>query len=113
MNLFAIAGGQDCNSATAGVQACPGTIDPTVNGLLNIIRASTAIRGNLSPLGTGSLTAGSFFRQTFSFNNPGQQRRRFLVTRFDVNITKKHSLDVIYNDQPFRSKVFSKIAAGS
>ncbi|HMT06973.1 MAG TPA: carboxypeptidase regulatory-like domain-containing protein [Pyrinomonadaceae bacterium] len=95
VNLFTIAGG-------AGL---PTTIDPTVAGMLNAIRAAAGTTGSFNALGTGSLTAGSYYRQTYNFVNSGEQRRRFLVTRFDVNVTKNHSIDVIYNDQPFRSNV--------
>ena len=78
-----------------------GTIDPTVNNVLNTIRQATTARGSFQPLGTGGL----FFRQPFNFANDGQQRRRFFVLRMDGNITKNHSIEGIYNDQPFRSNV--------
>jgi hypothetical protein len=77
------------------------TVDPTVASVLNTIRAATGTTGAFQPLGTG----GVFFRQPYTFANSGEQRRRFLVTRFDFNLTKDHALDVIYNDQPFRSNV--------
>jgi hypothetical protein len=77
------------------------TIDPTVNNMLNLIRSATAVRGSFDPLGTGGL----YFRQPFNFANDGQQRRRFLVIRLDGNITKNHSIDGVFNDQPFRSNV--------
>lgn len=92
VNLFNIAG-----AAGLGVT----TIDPTVNNMLNTIRSATAIRGSFDPLGTGGL----FFRQPFNFSNDGQQRRRFFVLRMDGNITKNHSIEGVFNDQPFRSNV--------
>jgi hypothetical protein len=52
-------------------------------------------------LGTG----GVFFRQPYRFSNDGQQRRRFFVLRLDGNITKNHSIEGVFNDQPFRSNV--------
>ena len=91
VNLFNIAQG-------AGL---PNTIDPTVQGMLNLIRTGTGITGSFQPLGTGNI----YFRQPFTFANAGEQRRRFLVVRTDFNITKDHALDIIYNDQPFRSNV--------
>jgi len=91
VNLFNIAAG-------AGL---PNTVDPTVNNMLNTIRTATGLRGTFQTLGTG----GVFFRQPFSFANDGQQRRRFLVLRMDGNITKNHSIDGVFNDQPFRSNV--------
>lgn len=85
----------------AGAAALPNTIDPTVASVLTTIRSATAIRGTFDPLGTG----GVYFRQPFNFSNSGEQRRRFLVVRTDFNLTKNHALDVVYNDQPFRSNV--------
>ncbi|MEO6050767.1 MAG: carboxypeptidase regulatory-like domain-containing protein, partial [Pyrinomonadaceae bacterium] len=87
------------NIATAN--ALPNTIDPTVNSVLNTIRAATATTGNFQALGTGAI----YFRQPYQFTNPGQQRRRFVAVRTDFNITQNHALEVIYNDQPFRSNV--------
>jgi len=92
VNLFNIAGARGLGVTT---------IDPTVNNMLNTIRAATAVRGSFDPLGTGGL----FFRQPFNFANDGQQRRRFFVLRMDGNITKNHSIEGVYNDQPFRSNV--------
>jgi len=91
VNVFNIAAG-------AGL---PSTIDPTVQNMLNLIRNSTAGIGAFQPLGTG----GVFFRQPYRFANDGQQRRRFFVLRLDGNITKNHSIEGVFNDQPFRSNV--------
>lgn len=91
VNLYALA-------ANAGLASTP---DPTVAGVLGTISSATASRGSFGSLGAD----GTFFRQNYSFVNPGMQRRRFLATRFDFNITKDHALDIVYNDQPFRSNV--------
>ena len=85
-------------AAAAGL---PNTTDPTVQSVLSTIRSATASTGSFQPLGTGNF----YFRQPYTFANPGQQRRRFLVIRGDANITKNHAFDVILNDQPFRSNV--------
>lgn len=85
----------------AAANGLPNTIDPTVANMLTLIRTATTVRGTFDPLGTG----GVYFRQPFNFSNSGEARRRFLVTRFDANITKNHSIEAIYNDQPFRSNV--------
>ncbi|HEU4835543.1 MAG TPA: carboxypeptidase-like regulatory domain-containing protein [Pyrinomonadaceae bacterium] len=85
----------------AAANGLPNTIDPTVESMLNTIRAATAVRGSFQALGTGAL----WFRQPFTFSNDGQQRRRFLVLRMDGNITKNHQIEGIFNDQPFRSNV--------
>jgi len=78
----------------AGANGLPNTIDPTVASMLATINAATGTTGSFQPLGTGAL----WFRQPYTFANPGQQRRRFLVIRGDANITKNHSAEVIYND---------------
>ena len=85
----------------AAAKGLPNTIDPTVQSMLNTIRAATALRGSFQPLGTGNF----YFRQPYTFSNDGQQRRRFLVLRMDGNITKNHQIEGIWNDQPFRSNV--------
>lgn len=85
----------------AGANGLPNTIDSTVSGILGTIRSATQLKGTFQPLGTGNL----WFRQPFTFSNDGQQRRRFLVVRMDGNITKNHSIEGIFNDQPFRSNV--------
>ncbi len=79
----------------------PSTPDPTVQNMLSLIRNSTAGIGSFQTLGTG----GVFFRQPYRFSNDGQQRRRFFVLRLDGNITKNHSIEGVFNDQPFRSNV--------
>lgn len=79
----------------------PGTIDPTVQRMLALINAGVNSGvGSITPLGSIG-----FNSQQFVFSNSGEQRRRFLVIRGDANITKDHAVDVIYNDQPFRSNV--------
>ncbi len=80
----------------AGLAGLPNTPDPTVAGILSNIRAATA--------GTGSfLVPPSLNTDQFSFTNSGMQKRRFLATRFDINIGKNHSFENVNNYQPFRS----------
>ena len=88
--------------ALAGAGGLPTTFDPTVASMLNTIDAATQIRGTFAALGA---EPGIFFRRQFTFRNDGEQRRRFLALRFDFNVTKDHSFDVVFNDQPFRSNV--------
>jgi hypothetical protein len=90
-DLFAIA-------AAAGQ---PNTIDPTVAATLSMIRGATTGTGAFQAVGTN----GNYFMQPYAFNNAGTQRRRFLTVRTDFNITKSHALEVIFNEQPFRSNV--------
>jgi hypothetical protein len=85
----------------AAANGLTNTLDPTVLGMLNLIRTATATAGSFDPLGTG----GVYFRQPYNFANPGQARRRFLVVRIDANLTKNHAFEAILNDQPFRANV--------
>lgn len=99
---YGLGGANTINLFTlAAANGLPNTIDPTVNSILNTIRSATAGTGTFQPASTGN----TFFRQPYQFNNPGEQRRRFFVLRGDFNITNDHSLEAIYNDQPFRANV--------
>lgn len=100
VNLYQLA--QNAGGAASGL---PTTIDPTVQSIMNQIRAATAGTGSFATLGTGSATAGTFFRESYSFNNPGQARREFLAVRIDANIGKNHSIEGVFNNQPFRANV--------
>ncbi|MEQ1765649.1 MAG: carboxypeptidase-like regulatory domain-containing protein, partial [Pyrinomonadaceae bacterium] len=75
------------------------TIDPTVNSMLNTIQAATNGTGSYQALGL----LGNFNTRSFVFSNVANQRRRFLTIRGDANITKDHAVELIINDQPFRS----------
>ena len=85
--------------ALGGAAGLTNTIDPTVQNMLNLIRSATTTTGTFDPLGTGGL----WFRQPYNFANPGNQRRAFLAVRIDANIGKNHSIEGIFNNQPFRS----------
>lgn len=99
---YGAGGGQTANLFTiAGNNGQVATIDPTVAATLNLIRSATSTAGIFQPVGTN----GNYFMQPFAFNNSGTQRRRFLTVRNDINITKNHAVEVIFNDQPFRSNV--------
>jgi hypothetical protein len=74
----------------------PNTADPTINSILTSIR-STVGQGTLQPVGLNY--------QDFSFVNKNNAVRKFLALRFDVNLTKKHSLENVTNRQTFRSPV--------
>lgn len=87
----------------AQLAGLPNTIDSTVGAMLGVINSSVGSGvGTLRPL---NFANSGFNSQQFVFSNDGTQRRRFLVARIDANITKNHSIEGIYNDQPFRSNV--------
>lgn len=97
-----VAGGQTVTRnlfTLAAANGLPGAPDPTIAALLARIRASTN--------GTGSITAapGDFNRERFNFVNQSFQKRTFLAARVDFNITKNHSVENVFNRQPFRSTV--------
>lgn len=87
VNLLALAGGR----------GFPGTIDPTIGGVISAIRQSTAVGAVLN-------TSDPNF-QSFTFTNTGGQTRRFPTLRVDANITSKHHVEAIYNYQDFASVV--------
>ncbi|HSK70698.1 MAG TPA: carboxypeptidase-like regulatory domain-containing protein [Pyrinomonadaceae bacterium] len=80
----------------------PNTPDPTINALLASIR-STTNQGTVRDITNAAGAITDYNRQTFSFTNPGNQKRTFLALRFDVNLTKKHSLENVTNYQKFNS----------
>ena len=73
------------------------TADPTISALLTQIRNSTSGGGTIREITNDPN------REQFVFTNAGQQKRRFLALRFDVNLTKKHSLENVTNYQKFNS----------
>lgn len=89
VNLFNIA------SAVPGL---PTTIDPTVSSVLNEIR-SAAQQGTLAPITNDPN------RETTTFSNPGQARRTFLALRFDGNINKNHSAELVIHRQHFMPSI--------
>src|SRR5262249_1582244 len=73
------------------------TIDPRVGSLLDQISKAVGGTGITPGAGPNYLVS--------SFINTGIQIRKFPTVRFDVNLTKKHHLENIYNYQQFRSAV--------
>jgi hypothetical protein len=98
-DLFALAGGvaaagRDCDPATPGNQNCTTTVDPTVGAMLGKIRSSLA-QGGLQALGDN--------QQRFTWNSPANTLRKFSTVRFDVNLSKKHHLENVWNYNVFIS----------
>lgn len=71
------------------------TPDPTVAAVLNRIRSAIGTEGTLTPI------SGQPSYQTYTFQPVGNQKRKFLAMRFDVNFHKNHSLEVVLNRQRF------------
>ncbi|MEQ1921879.1 MAG: TonB-dependent receptor [Pyrinomonadaceae bacterium] len=72
------------------------TPDPTVQAALARIRTATATTGTFTPI-TNNPT-----RLNYNFTNSGLSLRNFLAFRTDFNITKKHSLEFVYNRNNFK-----------
>jgi hypothetical protein len=96
--IFRYGAGQSVNLLQiAGNAGFTNTLDQTISSLNSAIRAST---------GQGTITAsGNQNTQLLNFISQSNQKRTFLALRFDVNITKNHSLENVYNRQIFRNPV--------
>lgn len=71
------------------------TPDPMVAALLARIRESVNSTGTTAPI------TNSPNRQFYSFMNSALDVRKFLALRFDFNLTKNHSLELVFNRQKF------------
>lgn len=74
-----------------------GTVDPTISSILARIRSAVGTTGAITPVvGATTLTT-----ENYVFSPSTNSVRKFLATRFDFNITKKHSLEFVMNRQEF------------
>ena len=91
VNLYTIAAG-------AGQLATP---DPSIASLLAMIRTATGTAGTFSNItdSAGNITDPN--RLLYNFGPSGNSVRKFLATRFDVNLTKNHSIEFVINRQLF------------
>ncbi|HVQ37874.1 MAG TPA: carboxypeptidase regulatory-like domain-containing protein [Pyrinomonadaceae bacterium] len=71
------------------------TPDPTVAALLTKIRTAAETNGTFTPITNDPN------RQNYNFTPKGGQVRKFLALRFDVNVTKNHSVEFVTNRQRF------------
>jgi hypothetical protein len=95
VNLLTLAAGKDCDPATAGLQPCTSTIDPQIGAMLGSIRSSLS-KGSVTNLSDPNL-------QRFTWNSPASQVRKFSTVRLDFKLSKKHSLENIWNYNVFVS----------
>jgi hypothetical protein len=86
VNLYAIAA---ANGQTA-------TVDPTVAAALARIRAAVGTTGTITPITNNPN------RNNYNFINSGLSNRNFMVLRLDFNVTKKHSLEFVFNRDNFK-----------
>jgi len=80
--------------ALAALKGQTATLDPIVGKTLAAIRSSLT-GGGLQALGDN--------QQRFTWNSPANQVRKFSTVRFDVNLTKKHRLENVWNYNVFIS----------
>jgi len=71
------------------------TIDPTVQKLLSDIRNSTATTGALQSYPTNSDPN----YQNFIWQSTGMETRSYMTTRFDINVTSKHRVELSFNGE--------------
>lgn len=69
--------------------------DPMVAALLGRIRQSVGSTGSVSPITNNPN------RQAYNFMNSALDVRKFLTLRFDFNLTKNNSLELVFNRQKF------------
>lgn len=81
--------------ALAAANSQLSTPDPTIAALLTQIRQSTTTTGTITPI------TGQFNNEFYNFTPSGASTRKFLALRFDFNLTKKHSLEFVTNQQEF------------
>ncbi|MGH9946769.1 MAG: carboxypeptidase regulatory-like domain-containing protein [Pyrinomonadaceae bacterium] len=82
--------------ALAGMAGLPNTVDPTIGSLMSAIRSSTS-------QGTVTATTGNPNTENLNIISRTSQKRTFLTTRFDVNLTKNHAFEFVFNRQIFRN----------
>lgn len=94
VNLFDIA----LNPRNANGVALPAqlaTTDPTIAAVLARIRAAAATEGVISSIPSSPNL------QLYDFVPSGDSTRKFLAVRLDFNITNRHSLEFVTNQQEF------------
>jgi hypothetical protein len=70
-------------------------MDPTVQKLISDIRASTAITGTIQSYPTQADPN----YQNFIWQSKGAEKRNYMTTRFDFNLTSRHRLELSWNGE--------------
>ncbi len=71
------------------------TPDPTIAAMLSQIRSAVGTEGSITPI------SGSPNFLNYNFSPNGDSTRKFMAVRLDFNLTKKHSLEFVTNQQEF------------
>lgn len=98
VNLYALAGARN-RTLPRNVRPYATTPDPRIARALDLI--AEAMRGG--SLRSRVETNNDFNRMDFTFQDPGQNIRRFPTARLDFNITNKHHLEFVHNYQHYFS----------
>jgi hypothetical protein len=98
INLFDLAGAKN-PTLPANVRQFPTTSDPTIQGIVNdYLKLATPQTGSLRDRID---TNGDYNRSDFTFQTSGMNRRKFLTTRFDYNLSSRHSANIVWNYQNY------------
>lgn len=91
----------------AGAAGLPTTPDATIASLMSAIRSSTSGQGTITQ-GTGNPNTEfyNFIAQTYSL-------RRFFTSRFDVNLTKNHAFEFVFNQNLFNPQITASSSSGA
>jgi hypothetical protein len=98
IDLYALAAAKN-RALPANVRPYPTTPDPTIAQALALIDAAAqrgALRSRIE-------TNNDYNRLNLTYQDPGQNLRRFPTARFDFNLTKNHQLEFIHNYQHYFS----------
>jgi hypothetical protein len=97
--VAAATGRMDCTIdvlAFGGTAGLTNTLDPTVQSLMSAIRTSTS-------QGVISSTTGNVNTEFLNFIARTNTKRKFFTSRFDVNLTKNHAFEFVFNENLFGS----------
>jgi hypothetical protein len=98
VNLYDLARARN-QTLPGNVRPYAATPDPTVQTILGeYLRLATPQSGSLRDR---IATNNDYNRNNFTFQTPGRNKRRFLTTRLDFNLTEKHQFNVVYNYQQY------------
>ena len=88
--------------ALAASKGFTSTPDPTVQAMMNQIRASTSVKGTLAKITNSAGVVTDFNRERLSFTNLSNSVRKFFTNRLDFNLNRNHSLETVFNYDQFR-----------
>src|SRR6266404_5401301 len=100
INLYNLAAAKN-PTLPATVRSFATTPDPTVASILQQI--NSAVNSGAGTLTSRVGTNGDYNRSNFIFQAPGQNKRRYVTSHLDFNLTAKHHFDFVHNWQYYNS----------